>query len=354
LGNQPAVPELSAEAPSTIMSIEGVRTLVKNLVPYREAKPLRSALELLITALPFAVLWTLMWATLNIGYWLSLLLAVPTACFLMRLFMIQHDCGHGSFFRRRSTNDWVGRVLGVVTLTPYGFWRRTHAIHHAGVGNLELRGVGDIDTRTVSEYLGMSAAQRVRYRIYRYPPVMFCLIPAYLFLLRYRLPFGLMAAGRQPWFSTMGTNVAIAVVVASLVALVGIGPFLLVEIPLVVIAASIAMWFFYVQHQFEETRWTHEGHWNVHEAGLYGSSHYELPSAIAWFTGNIGVHHIHHLCSRIPFYQLRRVLKDYPELASIGRLTFLQSFRCTTLALWDEEQKRLISFREMRVRYAHR
>jgi omega-6 fatty acid desaturase (delta-12 desaturase) len=360
LGNQRALLDYRDEAPAKDISrtkdtghpIQDVRALVQSLGPYRETKPLRSVLELLITALPFAALWLLMWVTLDIGYWLCLLLAVPTACFLMRLFMIQHDCGHGSFFRRRSANDWVGRVLGVVTLTPYGFWRRTHAIHHAGVGNLDQRGIGDIDTRTVNEYLEMSPAQRLGYRIYRDPVVMFCLIPAYLFLLRYRLPFGLMAAGTQPWYSTMGTNVAIAAVVVSMMWLVGIGPFLLVQIPLVVIAASIAMWFFYVQHQFEDTRWSHEGHWNVQEAGLYGSSHYELPSAMAWFTGNIGVHHVHHLCSRIPFYRLRQVLKDHPELTGIGRLTFLQSLRCTTLALWDEEQKRLISFREMRARYA--
>jgi len=327
--------------------IEDVRTLILSLGPYREVKPLHSAFELLVTAVPFAAFWALMLAALGVGYWLCLLLAVPTSCFLMRLFMIQHDCGHGAFFRLRSTNDWVGRILGVVTLTPYGFWRRTHAMHHAAVGNLEHRGVGDIDTRTVNEYLAMVPAHRLRYRLYRHPIVLFGLIPAYLFLLRYRLPFGLMSAGRQPWLSTMGTNLAIAVLVSVMVWLVGIKSFLLVQTPLVLISASIAMWFFYVQHQFEDTRWVQDQNWDVHEAGLYGSSHYELPPAIAWFTGNIGVHHVHHLCSRIPFYRLRQVLRDHPELAGIGRLTFLQSFRCTTLALWDEEQKRLISFREV-------
>jgi omega-6 fatty acid desaturase (delta-12 desaturase) len=148
----------------------------------------------------------------------------------------------------------------------------------------------------------------------------------------------------------MGTNVAIAAVVAAMMWLIGIEAFLLVQIPLILISASIAMWFFYVQHQFEDTRWTHQENWDVHEAGLYGSSHYELPAALAWFTGNIGVHHVHHLSSRIPFYRLRQVLSEHPELAGIGRLTFLQSFRCTALALWDEEQKRLISFGEMRSR----
>ena len=317
---------------------------------YRETKAARSAFELLITAVPFAVLWALMWAALGIGYWLSLLLAVPTAAFLMRLFMIQHDCGHGAFFRRRVINDWVGRVIGVFTLTPYGFWRRNHATHHAAVGNLDHRGIGDIDTKTVSEYLALGAAGRLAYIVYRHPIVMFGISPAYLFLLHHRLPFGLFRAGGQPWASTMGTNASIAAVVLLMVCLVGVGPFLLVQGPVVLIAASIAVWFFYVQHQFEDTRWAHEEDWDFHEAALHGSSHYELPRALAWFTGNIGVHHVHHLCSRIPFYRLRQVLDDHPELAGVGRLTFVQSFRCATLALWDERQGRLISFRELRMR----
>ncbi|WP_284314574.1 fatty acid desaturase [Labrys miyagiensis] len=321
---------------------------MQKLSPYREVKPLRSVFELAITGLAFVMLWTLTWAALYVGYWLSLLLTVPASCFLMRLFMIQHDCGHGAFFRSRSTNDWVGRVLGVVTLTPYAFWRRTHAIHHAGVGNLEQRGIGDIDTRTVNEYLAMPAAGRLRYRSYRSPVVMFCLIPAFLFLIRHRLPCGLMGVGSQPWISTMGTNFAIAVLIALMAELVGFEAFLLVQIPIVLIAASIAMWFFYVQHQFENTRWVHQETWKVHEAALYGSSHYELPPLFAWFTGNIGVHHVHHLNSRIPFYRLRQVVNDHPELAGIGTLTFLQSLKCTSLALWDEEQGRLISFRELR------
>jgi omega-6 fatty acid desaturase (delta-12 desaturase) len=324
----------------------GLRALSR----YRETKAARSAFELLITAVPFAVLWALMWAALGIGYWLSLLLAVPTAAFLMRLFMIQHDCGHGAFFRRRVINDWVGRVIGVFTLTPYGVWRRNHATHHAAVGNLDHRGTGDIDTKTVSEYLALGAAGRLAYIVYRHPIVMFGISPAYLFLLHHRLPFGLFRAGGQPWASTMGTNASIAAVVLIMVYLVGVGPFLLVQGPVVLIAASIAVWFFYVQHQFEDTRWAHEEDWDFHEAALHGSSHYELPRALAWFTGNIGVHHVHHLCSRIPFYRLRQVLSDHPELAGVGRLTFVQSFRCATLALWDERQGRLISFRELRTR----
>jgi omega-6 fatty acid desaturase (delta-12 desaturase) len=178
---------------------------------------------------------------------------------------------------------------------------------------------------------------------------MFGLIPTYLFVLHYRLPFGLMRVGSQPWLSTMGTNAAIAGLAGLMIWLVGLGPFLLVQGPVVVISASIAVWFFYVQHQFEDTLWAHDGDWSFYEAALHGSSYYELPPILAWFTGNIGVHHVHHLSSRIPFYRLPQVLRDYPQLASIGRVTFLHSLRCAALALWDEDQRRLISFRELGV-----
>jgi omega-6 fatty acid desaturase (delta-12 desaturase) len=318
------------------------------LGPYRTPNVLRSVCELLVTAVPFVLLWALMWVALGYSYWLSLLLAPPTACFLTRLFMIQHDCGHGAYFRTRATNDWVGRILGVVTLTPYSFWFRAHALHHANVGKLDHRGSGDIMTMTSDEYLSASLFQRFVYRAYRNPLVMFGLSPAYLFLLHYRIPFGMMRLGWRPWLSTMGTNAAIAVVVGTLVWLMGVGTFLLVHIPVVVLTATIAVWFFYVQHQFEDTLWAHDDEWNFHEAALKGSSHYELPPALAWFTGYIGVHHVHHLSSRIPFYRLPEVFRDYPQLVSLGRLTFLQSLRCTRLALWDERQQRLISFRELR------
>jgi omega-6 fatty acid desaturase (delta-12 desaturase) len=312
---------------------------------YREPEVSRSVFELVVTVAPFVGLWALMWAALSVSYWLCLLLAVPTACFLMRLFMIQHDCGHGACFRRRSTNDWVGRIIGVVTLTPYSFWLRTHALHHAHTGNLDQRGFGDITTLTSDEYFALTPLKRLVYRLYRSPFVMFGLIPTYLFVAHYRFPVGLMRSGVQPWLSTMGTNAAIAGVVALMIRLVGVGPFLLVHGPVVVISATIAVWFFYVQHQFEDTVWVHDGDWSFHEAALRGSSHYELPPALAWFTGNIGVHHVHHLSSRIPFYRLPQVLRDHPQLASVGRLTLLQSLRCTTLALWDKERRRLISFR---------
>ena len=324
------------------------RSWAATLARYRDPSLARSILEIVITVLPLALLWLAMWAALGVGYWLCVILAVPAAGFLVRLFMIQHDCGHGAFFRHRLANDWVGRVIGVLTLTPYDFWRRTHAVHHAHSGNLDHRGVGDIDMLTVREYLALSRPRRLLYRLYRHPLVMFGIGPVYAFVLRHRLPFGLMRSGWQPWASTMATNLGIAAVAALMIWLVGLVPFLMVHLPITFLAAAIGVWLFYVQHQFEETFWDRDKDWNFHEAALRGSSHYDLPHVLRWFTANIGIHHIHHLCSRIPYYRLPRVLRDHPQLAAPRRLTLWQSLGCVRMALWDEGQRRGVSFREIK------
>src|SRR3954465_14382365 len=324
------------------------RNWVRELSRYRQPNATRSVLELALTAVPFALAWTVMLVALNLGhFWLYALLVLPTAGLLVRLFMIQHDCGHGSFFPRRSGGDWTGRVIGVLTLTPYDLWRRSHTIHHASSGNLDRRGVGDVDTLTVSEYLALSRWNRLRYRLYRHPVVMFGLGPAYLFILKNRLPVGFMSKDWQPWISTMATNLAIAAVFGLLMWVVGVAPFLLVHLPMFLLAASVGVWLFYVQHQFEETYWAGNWTWNVREAALHGSSHYDLPGVLRWFTANIGMHHIHHLSSRIPFYRLPEVLRDHPELRDVGRLTLTQSLRCVPLVLWDEQTRRLVSFKDV-------
>jgi len=334
---------------TSVHIISDSRTLAHALARYREPNSTRSVLEIVITAAPFALIWALMWAGLDAGYRIGLLLAVPAAGFLVRLFMIQHDCGHGSFFRHRLANDWVGRIIGVLTLTPYDFWRRAHALHHAGSGNLDRRGIGDIDTLTVREFLALPRGRRLLYRMYRHPIVMFGIGPAYLFLLRHRLPTGLMRSGWQPWLSAMATNVAIAALVVTMIWLVGVGPFLLVQLPITLLAASIGVWLFYVQHQFEHTFWAHDDSWDLHEAGLHGSSHYDLPIVLRWFTANIGIHHVHHLCSRIPYYRLPQALRHHPPFAAVGRLTLFQSLRCVRKVLWDERRHKLVSFREMEI-----
>lgn len=327
-----------------------LRALTQKLARFREPDQGRSVLEILITVLPLVLLWLSMWFSLRFGYGLYLLLAVPAAGFLVRLFMIQHDCGHGSFFRRRLLNDWVGRVVGVLTLTPYDFWRRAHGIHHATSGNLDSRGIGDIDTLTVREYLALPRWRRLGYRLYRHPIIMFGIGPIYVFMLRQRLPFGLMRAGWTPWVSTMATNGGIALFVAAMMWWFGAAPFLLVHLPIAVLAGAMGVWLFYVQHQFERTVWSENQDWSFTGAALYGSSHYDLPAVLRWFTANIGVHHVHHLCSRIPFYRLPLALRHHPDLANIGRLSLGQSLACVRLALWDETARRLITFRELHSR----
>ncbi len=336
--------------PTACAAAEELRALTRSLARFREPNNGRSIVEILITIVPFVLLWLSMWFVYHLGYGLYLLLAVPAAGFLVRLFMIQHDCGHGSFFRRRSANDWVGRVIGVLTLTPYDFWRYAHGIHHATSGNLARRGIGDVDTLTVREYLALPRWRRLAYRLYRNPIVMFGVGPIYLFILRHRLPFGLMREGWTPWVSTMATNCAIALIVAGMMWWIGVWPFLLLHLPIALIAGAIGVWLFYVQHQFEHTVWSDDRNWSLPVAALYGSSYYDLPAVLRWFTANIGVHHIHHLCSRIPFYRLPLALRQHPGLANVGRLTLGRSLACVRLVLWDETARRLITFRELRSR----
>ena len=332
----------------TTGDLVAARNWTKVLAAYREPNTLRSLLEIVITALPFSILWIATCVLIDRGFWPALLLAIPAAGLLVRMFMIQHDCGHGAFFRRRAANDWTGRVIGVLTMTPYDLWRRSHATHHATSGNLDRRGIGDIKTLTVGEYRMLSLWRRLGYRLYRHPVVMFGVGPALLFVVQNRLPFGFMRGSRTPWISTMATNAAIIAVVSLLVWLVGIEAFLLVHMPIMLLAASIGVWLFFVQHQFEDTFWERDYGWKLQTSALLGSSHYDLPVILRWFTANIGIHHVHHLCSRIPYYRLPRTLKDYPELADVSRLTLKQSLRCVRLTLWDESRRMLVSFRQAR------
>lgn len=324
---------------------------VRILAKYREPSTRRSIFELLVTLVPFTLLWVLAWASMSISYWLTFGIAILNGFFLVRIFCIQHDCGHASFFHSRKAQDWVGRCLGVLTLTPYDVWRRTHSIHHAQHGNLDQRGIGDVMTLTVAEYRARSHVGRLMYRLYRHPLVLFGLGPTYLFLLQNRLPLGLMQSGRRYWISAMGTNVMIALILAVMIWLGGPMPVLLIYLPTVVVAATIGVWLFYVQHQFEETHWAEADAWQLHEAALAGSSHYVLPAPLRWLSANIGIHHVHHLYSRIPFYRLPEILHDHAELAAAQRLTPWESLRSVNLHLWDEKLNRLTSFREARRRY---
>lgn len=323
------------------------RDWLGELDKFRKPELHRSILELIVTVGPLAALWVLAWLALSVSVWLTLLIAIPAAGFLVRLFLIQHDCGHGSFFRKRTTNDWVGRLLGVLTLTPYDIWQRSHSIHHATTGNLDKRGIGDIKTLTVEEFQALPFLKQIQYRMYRHPLVLFGIGPAYQFIIEHRVPAGYWRSGLKYWVSAMATNLGIAAFVLVMVWLVGAKAFFMVHLPIVLLAASIGVWLFYIQHQFEDAHWEAGDDWNLHEAALQGSSHYDLPRGLKWLTANIGVHHIHHLCARIPYYRLGEVLKAYPELADVRRITLLESFQYARLQLWCTEQKRLISFRDL-------
>ncbi|MVO15804.1 fatty acid desaturase [Parasedimentitalea huanghaiensis] len=336
----------SRTKPGTLSARDWVKTLAK----YREPNQWRSAFELSVTVGPFVSLWALAWWSMSISYWLTLAISCVNALFLLRLFTIQHDCGHGSFFKNRFVSDWVGRFIGVLTLTPYDVWRRTHSAHHSASGNLGKRGMGDIHTLTVAEYKELNGFDRFMYRLYRNPITLFGFGPSYLFFVQNRVPLGLMNSVRY-WASAMGTNIAIVAALLVIWYFGGFAAVFLIFVPSTLLAATAGMWLFYVQHQFEDTRWEQDENWQLHDAALHGSSHYVLPAVLQWFSANIGIHHVHHLYSRIPFYRLTEVLRDHAVLAESNKMSIRESLACARLHLWDEKSRQLLSFSQARVMY---
>ncbi len=318
------------------------------LAPYRSPILWKSLWQLGSTVLLFAGCWWATAASLEVHYGVTLLLAIPTAMMVVRLFMLQHDCGHGSFFQSRKANTAVGGILGVFTLVPYTYWRKTHALHHAGTGDLEGRELGDIDTLTVREYLGLSPWRRFLYRCYRHPIVLLLVGPAWQFIIKHRLPLDIPRSWKREWASVHWTNVGIAVAVAGMCWLVGWRTFLAVQLPVTLIAGAIGIYLFYVQHQYEDTYWRYRDAWNYYAAGLEGASHLVMPKFLQWCTANIGLHHIHHVSSRIPNYRLQQAFDAIPDLRRATILTLPQSVKTLWLTLWDEDEKRLIGFRELR------
>ncbi|MSR20016.1 MAG: fatty acid desaturase [Gemmatimonadetes bacterium] len=318
------------------------------LEPYLGADTRKSVTQLLTSVLPFVALWWLALRSLEVGYWLTLLVAIPAAGFMMRMFMIQHDCGHGSFFRSRAARDWVGRAIGVVLLTPYDYWKRTHAYHHAHSGDLDFRGFGDVDTLTVREYLSSPRAQRFRYRLYRHPLVLFGIAPFFLFLVKHRFPWDIPRDWKQAWAGVWWTNLAIVGVVVAMGATIGLERFLLVQVPITLLASTAGVWMFYVQHQYEDTYWQRHEQWDYYDASLYGSSYLVLPKPLQWLTASIGVHHVHHMSARIPNYKLQQVHDENPEFQIVERVRFRDTLKLINLALWDEEGGRLIRFKDLR------
>lgn len=315
------------------------------VAPYACADQRRAVAQLLNTGLPFLLLITALLCGARTHPGLVLPLAVPAALLLVRLYVFQHDCGHGSFFASRRANDRIGRALGVLTLTPYACWRKSHAIHHANSGNLDRRGTGDVRTLTVREYRSLSLPRRLQYRVYRHPMVLFGLGPIFLFAIHHRIPTVSPLRHWKIWCSVLGTDAAIAAIVVLMLLTVGGRALLLGYLPVILLAASTGIWLFYIQHQFEHAYWAPGSDWNFHAAAMTGGSFYDLPLVLHWLTGYIGFHHIHHVCSRIPNYRLRACFNENPEFRDARRLTLLGSLRCGRLSLWDEERRLLVPFR---------
>ncbi len=302
--------------------------------------------QVINTVVPYAALWCLMYFSLRVSWWLAVPLAVLAGGFLVRAFIIFHDCGHGSFVPSAKTNDALGFLTGVLTFTPYYHWRWEHAIHHASSGDLDRRGTGDVWTLTVEEYLGASRWKRFSYRLARNPVILFGLAPLYLFLIHQRFPNG-KAAGRER-HSVWWTNLALAVQTGGLCWLFGLKAYLLLQLIVLVVAGAAGVWLFYVQHQFEGVYWERKEQWDYSLAALQGSSFYKLPKVLQWFSGNIGFHHIHHLSPRIPNYNLEKCHRSEPLFQAVKPVTLLSSFKSFTFRLWDEQRRKLVGYRALR------
>ena len=308
----------------------------------------RSWGQLASSIVPYFALLAAMYLLLDVSYWLSLALAIPAAGFLTRIFIIFHDCGHGSFFRSKKANRVVGFFTALLTFIPSYYWSHEHAKHHSTAGNLDGRGTGDVWTLTVREYLALPPLKRLWYRIYRHPLAMFGVGPGYTFLVRYR--FWKRGDSARARWSTLKTNAALVAIVITMSATVGIKAYLMIQIPVILIAATFGVWLFYVQHQFEGTYWERHGEWSYESVALEGSSYYKLPRILQWFSGNIGFHHVHHLSPRVPNYHLQRCHEASPLFEKVKHVTLWSSFRSLTYRLWDEERKRLVGFGEIAAR----
>jgi omega-6 fatty acid desaturase (delta-12 desaturase) len=328
-----------------------VKEIAAHCKTYKGADTKHAILQLTTTMALFIATCALMVYSLNISYWITALLILPAGGLLVRLFIFQHDCGHGSFFKTKKANDWVGRFLSVFTFTPYDFWRRAHNKHHATSGDLDRRSIGGIDTITVREYQALSKGQQLAYRIYRHPIVLLVIGTPIYVIIAQRIPFTQgtpfhdnynTLPVRSIWKSIMLTNVGILAFYGGLSYLIGLGAVMAVYLPILLVTAWVGGWMFYVQHQFEETYWQRHKDFNLNEAALMGSSYYELPKIFQWFSGNIGIHHIHHLSSAIPNYKLQECLDAEPSLKKIGKLTFRDSLKCINLKLWDEDKNQMV------------
>jgi acyl-lipid omega-6 desaturase (Delta-12 desaturase) len=310
----------------------------------------KSLWQLLDTFVPYCVLWALMLYTVRHGYpyWITLALAVVAAGFMVRIFILFHDCCHGSFFASRRANTILGYVSGIVTFTPFEDWRYSHNLHHATAGDLDRRGVGAIRTMTKKEYLAAPMRKRLAYRIYRNPFVFFGPGAALLFLFFQR--FSSKGAGKRERISVSLTNLALLIIIAVASLTIGFQRYVLIQLPIILIGGALGLWLFYVQHQFENVYWARPDVWDPLRVALEGSSYLKLPKILQWFSGNIGLHHIHHVRPNIPNYNLQQCYADIPAFQAVKPITIRTSFRTLRLSLYDERQKKMVSFRSLQAR----
>lgn len=313
---------------------------------YQQPSLARGTWQIINTLVPYAGLWLLMYLTLGISHWLTAGLALLAAGFLVRVFIIFHDCGHTSFFKSRRANDILGFITGVLSLTPYHHWRWEHSLHHASAGDLDRRGTGDVWTLTVEEYRKASRRKRFLYRLARNPFILFILAPLFLFVVIQRFPS--RKAGKRERRSVYGTNLALVSLATGLSLLFGFKEYMLLQLGIMAAAGAVGVWLFYVQHQFEGVYWERGDDWDYCTAALKGSSFYKLPKVLQWFSGNIGFHHIHHLSPRIPNYNLEKCHLAEPLFQTVKPVTLFSSFKSLTFRLWDEQRRRLVGFRAAR------
>jgi omega-6 fatty acid desaturase (delta-12 desaturase) len=318
----------------------------ESLAPFARPHLGRSTLDVATSAVPYIALTVLMYMTLDVSYLLTLAIALPAAGFLLRTYIVFHDCAHGSFLPTKRGNALMGIVTGLLVYSPYSSWRHSHAVHHATAGDLDRRGVGDVLTLTVAEYREAPWRKRLGYRLFRNPLVMFGIGPLYALMVQPRL----VSRSARPRVrrSVIWTNIGLALLVGSLCWLVGWQEYLLVQMPTALIAGSAGVWLFYVQHQFEDTYWQSADDWSYADAALSGSSYLKLPKLLQFFTGNIGLHHVHHLSARIPNYHLQAAHDANPMFHDVPTLTLWDGLRAVRLKLWDPERRRLVTFAEAR------
>jgi omega-6 fatty acid desaturase (delta-12 desaturase) len=329
--------------PSPSIDLPDWRAIVAR---YRGSALGHSIWQLANSLVPFLALLVLMYWSLRWSYLVTLLLAIPAAGFSVRLFIISHDCGHQSFFKSRRLNDFWGEVTALLVWTPYTYWKQEHARHHSTAGNLDRRGVGDIWTLTVSEYMAKPRIVRLLYRLYRNPIVLFGLGPIFLFTIGYR--HWSAWAGRTERLSILRTNLFLAMVLVLCHYTIGLKAFLMIELPVTLLGSTAGVWLFYVQHQFEDVYWEENGRWDFFAQAIEGSSCYRLPRVLQWFSGNIGFHHVHHLSPRIPNYRLERCHRENPVFHRARELTLWTSLKSLGFRLWDERSRKMVGFRAIR------